>query len=110
MEKMSNNTPLPKGGSPEGTGGSKQQGTSQRTSPTPSRSQYGTGSSKGGNRKGEAVDLEKDIMPLLSSYFKPEFINRLDDIVLFNPISTQMLFQIVDLQIHQYQTMISKEK
>jgi ATP-dependent Clp protease ATP-binding subunit ClpA len=59
---------------------------------------------------GEAVNLEKDIMPLLSSYFKPEFINRLDDIVLFNPISTQMLFQIVDLQIHQYQTMISKDK
>jgi ATP-dependent Clp protease ATP-binding subunit ClpB len=49
-------------------------------------------------------------MPLLQKYFKPEFINRLDDIVLFNPISTQMLFQIVDLQINQYQAMISKEK
>jgi ATP-dependent Clp protease ATP-binding subunit ClpA len=49
-------------------------------------------------------------MPLLTQYFKPEFINRLDDIVLFNPISPQMLFQIVDLQIAQYQAMISKEK
>jgi ATP-dependent Clp protease ATP-binding subunit ClpB len=54
--------------------------------------------------------LEKDIMPLLQRYFKPEFINRLDDIVLFNPISTQMLFEIVDIQVKQYQEMISKEK
>jgi ATP-dependent Clp protease ATP-binding subunit ClpB len=49
-------------------------------------------------------------MPLLQRYFKPEFINRLDDIVLFNPISTQMLFEIVDIQVKQYQEMISKEK
>jgi ATP-dependent Clp protease ATP-binding subunit ClpB len=56
------------------------------------------------------IDLEQDIMPLLQRYFRPEFINRLDDIVLFNPISLPMLFQIVDLQIAQYQGMISKEK
>jgi ATP-dependent Clp protease ATP-binding subunit ClpB len=49
-------------------------------------------------------------MPLLTHYFRPEFINRLDDIVLFNPISPQMLFEIVDIQLQQYQEMISKDK
>ncbi|GHV24471.1 hypothetical protein FACS1894176_00910 [Bacteroidia bacterium] len=85
MERMQ--TPLMKGG----TGGSD-----EKNSPYPPL------------RKG--VDLEKDMMPLLQHYFKPEFINRLDDIVLFNPISTEMLFEIVDIQVKQYQAMISKEK
>ena len=31
--------------------------------------------------------------------FKPEFINRLDDIVVFSPLSTDDLGQIVSLQI-----------
>lgn len=44
---------------------------------------------------GEALSLEKDIMPLLQQYFRPEFLNRIDDIVLFNPVSRAMLYQIV---------------
>lgn len=61
-------------------------------------------------QKWEQVDLEKEMMPRLQQYFRPEFINRLDDIVLFNPITTEMLFEIVDIQLQQYQEMISKEK
>jgi ATP-dependent Clp protease ATP-binding subunit ClpB len=33
------------------------------------------------------------------STFKPEFINRLDDIVEFEPLSREQLRQIVDLQV-----------
>jgi ATP-dependent Clp protease ATP-binding subunit ClpB len=31
--------------------------------------------------------------------FKPEFLNRLDDIILFDPLSTEELVEIVDLQV-----------
>jgi ATP-dependent Clp protease ATP-binding subunit ClpB len=31
--------------------------------------------------------------------FKPEFVNRLDDIVEFEPLSREQLRQIVDLQV-----------
>jgi len=31
--------------------------------------------------------------------FKPEFLNRLDDVVLFDALSTEELSQIVDLQV-----------
>jgi len=31
--------------------------------------------------------------------FKPEFLNRLDDIILFDPLSTEELAEIVDLQV-----------
>jgi ATP-dependent Clp protease ATP-binding subunit ClpB len=33
------------------------------------------------------------------STFKPEFLNRLDDIILFDALSTEELTQIVDLQV-----------
>jgi ATP-dependent Clp protease ATP-binding subunit ClpB len=35
----------------------------------------------------------------VESYFKPEFINRLDDIVEFEPLSREQLGEIVDLQV-----------
>ncbi|HEY8482241.1 MAG TPA: ATP-dependent chaperone ClpB [Spirillospora sp.] len=35
------------------------------------------------------------------SSFKPEFLNRLDDVILFDPLSTEELTKIVDLQVDQ---------
>jgi ATP-dependent Clp protease ATP-binding subunit ClpB len=35
----------------------------------------------------------------VDQYFKPEFINRLDDIVEFHPLSREQLSEIVDLQV-----------
>jgi ATP-dependent Clp protease ATP-binding subunit ClpB len=42
---------------------------------------------------------EDAVMSVVRSTFKPEFLNRLDDIILFDPLSTEDLTQIVDLQI-----------
>ena len=39
------------------------------------------------------------VMAVVRSTFKPEFLNRLDDIILFDALSTAELTQIVDLQI-----------
>lgn len=39
------------------------------------------------------------VMGVVQSTFKPEFLNRLDDIVLFDALSTDELSSIVDLQI-----------
>ncbi len=47
---------------------------------------------------GEAEKQEK-VMSVVRSTFKPEFLNRLDDIILFDPLSTEELTKIVDLQI-----------
>jgi ATP-dependent Clp protease ATP-binding subunit ClpB len=33
-------------------------------------------------------------------HFKPEFLNRLDDIVIFDSLSTEDLTKIVDIQVH----------
>ncbi|WP_300342521.1 ATP-dependent chaperone ClpB [Nesterenkonia sp.] len=41
----------------------------------------------------------KQVMDTVNVSFKPEFLNRLDDIVIFDPLSMEQLTSIVDLQI-----------
>ena len=36
---------------------------------------------------------------LCARHFRPEFLNRIDDIVLFNPLGREQLEKIVDLQL-----------
>ena len=40
-----------------------------------------------------------EVMEIVRAAFKPEFLNRLDDIVMFHPLSVANLAHIVDLQV-----------
>lgn len=42
---------------------------------------------------------EKEILPKLKSFFKPEFINRLDEIIVFHPLKKEEIRQIVDIEL-----------
>jgi len=42
-------------------------------------------------------DRERAVKDELKRYFKPEFLNRLDDIVIFNPLGEQEIVKIVDI-------------
>jgi ATP-dependent Clp protease ATP-binding subunit ClpB len=45
-------------------------------------------------------DAKRDkVMSVVRATFKPEFLNRLDDIILFEPLSIEDLAKIVDLQV-----------
>ncbi|CEA09112.1 Chaperone protein ClpB [Arthrobacter saudimassiliensis] len=39
------------------------------------------------------------VMNMVNSSFRPEFLNRLDDVILFDPLSLEDLSRIVDLQV-----------
>jgi len=39
------------------------------------------------------------VMSVVQATFKPEFLNRLDDVILFDALTTEELSQIVDLQV-----------
>ncbi|WP_273709736.1 ATP-dependent Clp protease ATP-binding subunit, partial [Leuconostoc mesenteroides] len=43
------------------------------------------------------VDQQNRLMQRLENYFRPEFLNRLDDIIDFQPLSQDHLLKIVDL-------------
>ncbi len=47
----------------------------------------------------ENKKLNEDIMAEVKRTFKPEFLNRLDDIIVFSQLSKEDLFGIVDLQL-----------
>ncbi len=45
-------------------------------------------------------ELRRDaVMAAVRAHFKPEFLNRLDDIVVFGALTTEELTEIVDIQI-----------
>ncbi len=47
----------------------------------------------------DAEAKREAVMGAVRMAFKPEFLNRLDDIVLFDPLGTEELTRIVDLQV-----------
>jgi ATP-dependent Clp protease ATP-binding subunit ClpB len=47
----------------------------------------------------EPAAAREQVMALVRSTFKPEFLNRLDEVVIFDPLSTDDLARIVDLQV-----------
>jgi len=54
----------------------------------------------GGASSGEISDSARNsVMADLRSHFRPEFLNRVDDVVLFSPLTLEQLTEIVDLQV-----------
>ncbi len=52
-------------------------------------------------QKQEQDSAREKIMEALRSHFRPEFLNRVDDIVIFNPLSIEDIGKIVDLHIQK---------
>ncbi|WBT08517.1 ATP-dependent chaperone ClpB [Corynebacterium sp. SCR221107] len=48
-----------------------------------------------------AGGTREQMMDAVKHAFKPEFVNRLDDVVIFDPLSEEQLTHIVDIQIGQ---------
>jgi ATP-dependent Clp protease ATP-binding subunit ClpB len=51
--------------------------------------------------------MRRELMVLLRQQFRPEFLNRIDDIVVFNRLSPQVLNRIVDLQVARAQARLT---
>jgi len=52
------------------------------------------------DEKGEiSEDAENEVMDMLRSSFRPEFLNRLDEIVFFKPLTEDNIKNIADIQI-----------
>lgn len=46
-----------------------------------------------------AEDFKEKVMDDLKGFFRPEFLNRVDEIIIFNPLTKKLLKQIVDIQV-----------
>jgi ATP-dependent Clp protease ATP-binding subunit ClpB len=52
----------------------------------------------------------KEALEALRQAFRPEFINRIDEIVLFNPLGRAELDKIVDLELAKVQRLLAERK
>ena len=55
----------------------------------------------------DRADHEK-IEKALKSTFRPEFLNRIDEIIMFSPLSTEQMVEIVDLQMKDVANRLSE--
>lgn len=58
----------------------------------------------------DAKTKEESVMDVVRTAFKPEFLNRLDDVVMFDALSREDLARIVDLQIDAMQQRLSDRR
>ena len=56
-------------------------------------------------------DAKEDaVMAAVRSAFKPEFLNRLDEVIIFQPLSQEELAHIVDLQVRALESRLADRR
>ncbi|MEK7646775.1 MAG: AAA family ATPase [Patescibacteria group bacterium] len=61
------------------------------------------------NAEKKQADLKGKIRKSLEKRFRPEFLNRLDEIIIFNTLSEQELASIVDIQLERVSERLAKK-
>jgi len=60
--------------------------------------------------KNDNNDINNDLMNKeIKKYFKPEFLNRIDDLIIFNSLSMNDLYKIIDLQLNDLRDNMMKK-
>jgi ATP-dependent Clp protease ATP-binding subunit ClpB len=54
--------------------------------------------------------VRRQVMGLLRQVFKPEFLNRVDEIVIFHPLGRKHLHRIIEVQLGRLQAMLADRK
>lgn len=60
------------------------------------------------NREETIERTKQDVMELLKQTIRPEFLNRIDETVMFTPLNRKEIQEIVDLQVNAVRKMLDK--
>ncbi|NIM91948.1 MAG: ATP-dependent chaperone ClpB [Candidatus Aminicenantes bacterium] len=60
--------------------------------------------------RGDHEAMEKKIREILESHFRPEFLNRVDETIIFKALSSEIILKIVDLQIDELRRRLQEKK
>ena len=55
-------------------------------------------------------DAKREVSALLKQSFRPEFLNRIDDIVFYKPLSQDEIFRITDLLLEQIRARLKERR
>lgn len=62
------------------------------------------------NDFGKYTKIEEDVMEAIEKHFRPEFLNRLDNIVIFHPLSPRSIKKIVELNLGEFKERLEQNK
>jgi ATP-dependent Clp protease ATP-binding subunit ClpB len=58
----------------------------------------------------EFEQASKLVMQALHGHFKPEFLNRVDDVIIFRPLGREQLVRIIELQLENLRRQLAERK
>ncbi len=61
-------------------------------------------------REGEEAEAEGQVMEALRAHFKPEFLNRVDDVILYHQLRREHLGRIVEIQLERVRALLADRK
>ncbi|MCS7039037.1 MAG: ATP-dependent chaperone ClpB [Caldilineales bacterium] len=59
---------------------------------------------------GRQEEVERRVMEALRASFRPEFLNRIDEIVIFHSLTREHLYQIVDIQLERLRKLLAERR
>ena len=63
---------------------------------------------KAQNLDADFEEMRNKVMEILRQFMKPEFLNRIDDIIMFTPLSKEQIINVVSMQFHSLKKMLKK--
>jgi ATP-dependent Clp protease ATP-binding subunit ClpB len=66
--------------------------------------------SEGLRSEQEFDEASKQVMNALHGHFKPEFLNRVDDIIVFRPLGKEQLVKIIELRLEDVRRLLADRK
>jgi len=58
----------------------------------------------------DSKEIHTQVLEVLRASFKPEFLNRIDDIIVFNALGSREISRIVDLQLERLRSRLAERK
>ncbi|NQX94974.1 MAG: AAA family ATPase, partial [Erythrobacter sp.] len=59
---------------------------------------------------GKVADVEEQVMDVVRGHFRPEFLNRLDEIIMFHRLAMEHMAPIVAIQVRRVQKLLDDRK
>jgi len=55
-------------------------------------------------------EVEMQVTSALRQHFRPEFLNRVDDIIVFKPLTLEQIEEIIAIQLHRLEQLLAERK
>ena len=56
---------------------------------------------EGGDKENLMEECKRDVLTILKKSVRPEFINRIDEIIMFEPLTQEAIYGILDIQLRE---------